>query len=130
VTILLPGAACLFCRRSITSEQIRAEVLDALNPDEAERLRREGYAPELGEPDPAVITFTTSVAATAINQMIHRLTGFMEVDSNPTDIISRFDANHIGKNRTPSENDCFCADRSKWGLGDQDLFLETTWRPE
>ena len=130
VTTLMPGAACLFCRGRIDADRIRAEVLDAVNPDEAERLRREGYAPELADPDPAVITFTTSVAAAAINQVLHRLTGFMGADANATEIIYRFDANHIGKNRTPSKDDCLCADRSKWGRGDRELFLESTWRAE
>jgi hypothetical protein len=130
VTTLMPGAACLFCRGRIHPDRIRAEVVDAVNPDEAERLRHDGYAPELEGPDPAVVTFTTSVAAAAINQMLHRLTGFMGADANSTEFIYRFDANHIGKNRTPSKDDCFCADRKKWGRGDQDLFLETTWRSE
>jgi hypothetical protein len=130
VTLLMPGAACLFCRGRIHADRIRAEVLDATNPDEADRLRREGYAPELEGADPAVITFTTTVAAAAINQMLHRLTGFMGEVANFTETIYRFDANHIGKNRTPSRDDCFCADRTKWGRGDQNLFLDTTWRPE
>jgi molybdopterin/thiamine biosynthesis adenylyltransferase len=130
VTTLMPGAACLFCRGRISADRVRAEVVDELNPVEAERLRREGYAPELTDSDPAVITFTTSIAAAAINQFLHRLTGFMGSDANATEIIHRFDANHIGKNRTPSKPDCFCADRSKWGRGDQKVFLDTTWRPE
>ena len=130
VTTLMPGATCLFCRGRIQADRIRAEVLDALNPDEAEQLRREGYAPELADSDPAVITFTTSVAATAINQMLHKLTGFMGLEANATEIICRFDANHIGKNQTASKDDCSCSDRSKWGRGDCGLFLETTWRPD
>jgi hypothetical protein len=130
VTTLMPGAACLFCRGRIDADRVRAEVLDALNPDEAARLRREGYAPDLADPDPAVITFTSSVGAAAINQLLHRMTGFMGPDANSTEIIHRFDANHIGKNRTPSKEDCFCADRTKWGRGDQKLFLDSTWRPE
>jgi len=61
VTVLVPGSACLFCRRRITPEAVAAESIKSANPEEANELRRQGYIPELEEQAPAVIPFTTTV---------------------------------------------------------------------
>jgi hypothetical protein len=127
VTTLMPGCACLFCRKRISAERIR---LESMSPEEAAALRKDGYAPELPDPDPAVIPFTTAVSATAVADLLHRLTGFRGEDLNSTEVIHLFDANKIGKNHTTADADCFCSDRSKWARGDSRLFLDTTWRPE
>jgi len=127
VTTLLPGYACLFCRKRLSSERIRVE---SMSPEEAENLRKDGYVPELPDPDPAVIPFTTAVAAAAISELLHRLTGFRGDDVNSTELIHRFDVNKLGKNQTPPDGGCFCGDRTKWGRGDCRLFLDTTWPPE
>lgn len=127
VTTLLPGYACLFCRKRLSAEGIRFE---SIKPEEAANLRKDGYAPELPEPDPAVIPFTTAIAAAAICELFHRLTGFRGEGMNSTEVIHRFDANHIGKNHTPAEPGCFCSDRAKWARGDSRLFLDTTWPAE
>lgn len=127
ITTLYPGSACLFCRARLSAEHIR---LESMSPEEAELLRREGYAPGLAEPDPAVISFTTAIAANAISQFLHRLTGFMGEDANSTEVMHLFDANRIGKNGTRPNPNCFCSDRTKWGRGDRRLFLDVTWRQE
>lgn len=130
VTTLFPGSACLFCRGRITSAGVRAEMLAAVSPDEAERLRKEGYAPELGEPAPAVIAFTTAIAAGAVSELLHMLTGFMGLERTSTEVIYRFDDCHVGTNSTKSRPDCFCSQRDNWGKGDQPNFLGVTWRNE
>lgn len=130
VTTLFPGSACLFCRGRITSAGVRAEMLAAVSPDEAERLRKEGYAPELGEPAPAVIAFTTAIAAGAVSELLHMLTGFMGLERASTEVIYRFDDCHVGTNSTKSKPDCFCSQRDNWGKGDQPNFLGVTWRNE
>lgn len=127
VTTLLPGNACLFCRKRLSAERIRFE---SMAPEEAANLRKDGYAPELPEPDPAVIAFTTAIAAAAIGELFQRLTGFRGEGMNSTEVIQRFDANHIGKNQTAAEPGCFCSDLAKWARGDSRLFLDTTWPPE
>jgi ThiF family/Prokaryotic homologs of the JAB domain len=63
ITTLVPGTACLFCRGRITAEGVGIESLRATNPKRAQEQEKEGYIPELGEPAPAVIPFTTTVAA-------------------------------------------------------------------
>lgn len=130
VTTLFPGGACLFCRGRITSAGVRAEMLAAVSPEEVERLRKEGYAPELGEPAPAVIAFTTAVAAGAVSELLHMLTGFMGTERASTEVIYRFDDCRVGPNSTKSKPDCFCSQRDNWAKGDQPNFLGLTWRKE
>jgi len=130
VTTLFPGSACLFCRGRITPEGVRAEMLGDVSPSEAEGLRRDGYVVGLDEPAPAVISFTTSVAAGAISELLHRLTGFMGPERTSTEIIFRFDECQMGGNSTGSQPGCFCSNQENWGRGDQSPFLGTTWRDE
>lgn len=130
VTILVPGTACLFCRRRITPEVIAAESNEALDPVGAAQLRREGYAPELGSVAPAVITFTTSIAASAVSEFLHRVTGFMGSERCSSEVIHLFDRGIVRANHTPPRPGCFCADQKNWGRGDRPKFLDVAWRPE
>jgi molybdopterin/thiamine biosynthesis adenylyltransferase len=129
VTILTPGASCLFCRGRIGGN-ISAEVLRATNPAAAESLRLEGYIPELEESAPSVIAFTTAVASTAIIELIQRLTGFMGIDRTATEILHLFDQTRIRTNSRPSDPDCICSNVEKIGRGDSEPFLGSTWRSE
>jgi molybdopterin/thiamine biosynthesis adenylyltransferase len=130
VTTLLPGSACLYCRGRITPRRVQLESLQIIAPQEAEQLRREGYAPELGDPAPAVIPFTTTVAAGAVCELLHRLTGYMGSDRQSTEVIYRFDETAISRNARASDGECFCAQRKWWGRGDRTPFLGVTWRAE
>jgi molybdopterin/thiamine biosynthesis adenylyltransferase len=130
VTTLVPGTACLFCRGRITAEGVGIESLRATNPERAQEQEKEGYIPELGEPAPAVIPFTTTVASTAIGELLHRLTGFMGPDRNSSEVLHLFDSTMVRRNSKPSRPDCFCGDRSFWCRGDVRPFLDTTWRTE
>ena len=60
VTLLVPGAPCLICRDRI---DLRRAAAEALPRDERARLAAEGYAPGLPDIEPAVVTYTTQVAA-------------------------------------------------------------------
>jgi len=127
VTTLLPGAACLFCRRRITAEGITAESLRGSNPAEAASRRREGYLPALPERAPAVISFTTGVASSAVNELLHRLTGFMGSDRSSTETIHFFDISRVGTNSRAPRATCFCGDGSFWGRGDRSPYLDMIW---
>lgn len=124
VTTLLPGEACLFCRRRISSEAMRIEALPA-----AERARqvREGYAPELEESAPAVIAFTSATASAAVSELLHRITGFMGRERLSSEVLYRFDESRIRTNRVSPHPDCLCADRMGWGRGDEEPFLGLMW---
>jgi molybdopterin/thiamine biosynthesis adenylyltransferase len=127
ITTLLPGAACLFCRERISGNVIAAEVLAENDPGEYELRTRQGYVPELRTNAPAVIPFTTSVAAFAINELLHRLSGYMGDDRATTELLLLFDDSKLIRNATPPASTCSCADRKHWGRGDTDPFLDMTW---
>lgn len=124
VTELFPGNACLFCRERITADRIAFEQLSS---DEKASRVREGYAPALRDRDPAVIMFTTSVSAQAVEELLHRLSGFMGPDRNSTEVLMRFHVNHTGKNSQPPAPDCMCADQDGWARGDARSFLDLSW---
>jgi molybdopterin/thiamine biosynthesis adenylyltransferase len=124
VTTLQPGEACLFCRGRINPEGIRAE---SLSQEDRERQAREGYAPELEEPAPAVIPFTSAVASLAVAELLHRLTGFMDINRESSEVLAEFDKGRIRTNRIPPREDCFCADRGEQCRGDEDPLLGMMW---
>lgn len=134
VTTLLPGTACLYCRGRITADRVRHEVLRATDPEEAERQVEEGYIPELGDPAPAVVAFTTAVAASAVGEFLHRLTGFMGEERESSEVLHLFDVSTTRTNRKQSLESCFCAGKghesSKWCRGDTKPLLDTIWRVE
>lgn len=131
VTTLMPGAACLNCRGRLRPEIIMAEAKHAINPEEAAALEKEGYIPKLGERAPAVVAFTTAVAASAITEFLHRLTGFMGAERESTEVIHLIDQTRLRTNALSPREDCFCADKNTyWGRSDVQPFLDTTWRPE
>lgn len=127
ITTLLPGAACLFCRGRISGDVIAAEFLQETDPAEYKRLRAQGYIPELQTNAPAVIPYTTAAASFAINELLHRLSGYMGEDRASTELFLLFDDSRISRNSTPAGAACMCSDRNKWGRGDCDPFLGLTW---
>jgi len=130
VTTLMASKACLFCRNRITAERVRAESLRVLNPDAYHALLEEGYVPELGDTAPAVIPFTSAIASAAVNELLHRLTGYLGEDRTSSEILHLFSADRVRTNdRVPDEN-CTCGDPYYINRGDSALFLDTTWRSE
>lgn len=127
VTVLIPGAACLFCRERITPARIKAQSDAARDPVEAEALKREGYAPELEETDPSVIPFTAAMASFATTELIHRLTGFMGSERRSTEIIHFFDRNETRTNAVRPKPGCKCGQSDKIGIGDTRDFLGMLW---
>jgi molybdopterin/thiamine biosynthesis adenylyltransferase/proteasome lid subunit RPN8/RPN11 len=127
VTTLYPGAACLFCRDRITAQRVAEESRAFFNPEESESLVKEGYARELRLRDPAVISFTTAVASSAVTELLHRLTGFMGDQRQSTEIIHQFDQTELRRNAVPSSPDCQCANPSVLGTGDSRDYLGMLW---
>src|SRR5207302_8271531 len=48
----------------------------SLSADERHQRIQEGYAPELGDPDPSVVAYTTLVASVAVSELLERLFGY------------------------------------------------------
>ena len=125
ITVLSPGSACLVCRDRIDLQRAAVELM---HPEERRRLHDEGYAPALANTEPAVIAFTTGVAAAAVAEMLERLTGYGP-EPRPSEILLRFHEREVSTNsRSPHEGHYCHARSNKWGWGGGSPFLEQTWQ--
>jgi len=124
VTALHPGAACLVCRGRIDLARASSELL---TPEERNRRVDEGYAPALEGVEPAVVSYTTLVAATAVAELIERLTGYGG-EPVPSEILLRIHDREISTNTASPQERHYCdPSAGKLGKGDTDPFLEQTW---
>ncbi len=124
VTTLVPGAACLVCRDRIDLRRARAEVL---SPEERQQLQAEGYAAALPGIEPAVVTYTTMVAAVAVSELLERLIGFGP-EPAPSEVLLRFHDREVSTNVGFPRPGHYCDPAAgKQGLGGTDPFLEQTW---
>lgn len=124
VTVLVPGQACLVCRNRIDMARASAELL---TPEERVRRVDEGYAPALGQTEPSVVTFTTSVAAAAVSELLERLIGYGP-EPRPTEILLRYHDREISTNIAQPRERHYCHPLSgKMGIGVTQPYLEQTW---
>jgi molybdopterin/thiamine biosynthesis adenylyltransferase len=124
VTILVPGQACLVCRGRIDTKRAAAELL---TPGERRRLENEGYAPALSRVEPAVVAYTTMVAATAVSELLERLVGYGP-EPRPSEVLLRCHEREISTNVQAPGTRHYCDPASgKLGLGVTIPFLEQTW---
>lgn len=124
ITVLTPGAACLVCRNRIDLARAGAELQ---TPEERKRLVDEGYAPALERVEPAVVAFTTSVAAAAVAELLERLIGYGP-EPRPSEILLRWHEREISTNQAAPRIGHYCdAASEKLGRGVTTPFLEQTW---
>jgi len=122
VSIVAPGDACLVCHGDVDPDRLREEMLA---PDELAVRQGQGYATELDEADPAVITYTTMTSSLALNEMLGRVFGFTESEVNHLLVlahdrgISRQRRDRVGQHR--------CGDLSKSASGLAAPFLDWAW---
>jgi molybdopterin/thiamine biosynthesis adenylyltransferase/proteasome lid subunit RPN8/RPN11 len=122
VTVMAPGMPCLFCRGRIDPNRLREEQLPAA---EREALRHEGYAQGLGDPDPAVVTYTTMISCYGVEEMLRRLFGYGEDLS--TEILVRSSRREVRKLRGAPRDGHLCADPAILGRGDCEPPLGLGW---
>lgn len=124
ITTLTPGAGCLVCRNRV--DMARAAV-EMRTPEERQKLADEGYAPALGQVEPAVVAFTTAVAAAAVNELLDRLIGYGPAE-RPTETLLRLHEREISVNRAAPLSGHYCdPGTGKWGAGDEEPFLGQLW---
>lgn len=124
VTTLLPGTGCLVCRDRIDMARAAAEMK---TPEERRRLADEGYAPALGNVEPAVVAFTSAVAALAVNELLDRLIGYGPPE-RPTETLLRLHERELSTNRAEPRKGHYChSAEGKWGAGDTAPFLGQLW---
>lgn len=125
VTVLMPKHSCLLCHGVIDPVQARDENLKRIDPDEFERRKKEAYVLGEGNPSPAVVTFTTSVAIMAIEEFLHRLQGWRGENNAIANRVRKFTlTTDRNQGATYNPNCPICVNQDIWGLGDRDLFLE------
>ena len=124
VTTLVPGQACLVCRGRIDLKRAAAELL---TPSERRRREDEGYAPALGRTEPAVIPFTTLVAAASLSELLERFVGY-GCQPPPSEILFRCHDREISTNIQAPRVGHYChPEAGKLGMGVTSPFLEQTW---
>jgi hypothetical protein len=124
VTVLIPEEACLVCRDRIDLARASSELL---TPEERIRRVDEGYAPALGRTEPAVVTFTTAIAAIAVSELLERLIGYGP-DPRPNEVLFRCHDREISTNIARPRDRHYCHPLSgKIGIGLTQPFLEQTW---
>lgn len=127
VTVLTPGAACLVCRGRIDLARAASELM---TPAERRRLENEGYAPALGGVEPAVVAFTTGVAAAGVNELLDRLIGYGP-QPRPSEVLLRWHEREISANTAIPRTGHYCdAQSAKLGWGAPAPFLEQLWPTE
>ncbi len=124
ITYLFPGNDCLITREVINQDNAIAENLKRSNPESYESLKKEAYVIGEGNPAPSVVTFTTQIAAMAINSFLNRMTGFNEFDFSPHKIIFFHRSMELNPGNTEENNCRVCGNNSYWGRGDMQPFLD------
>ena len=125
VTLLGPGAPCLICRGRI---DLRRAAAESLSSDEHERLAAEGYAPGLPGIEPAVVAYTTQVAASAVGELLERLVHYGP-SPVPNELILRMHERELSFNREQPRPGHYCDSREgKTGLGFTEPYLEQLWK--
>jgi hypothetical protein len=124
VTVMSPGQPCLVCRGRVDLARAAAELL---TPEERRRRENEGYAPALGRVEPAVVTYTTMVAAVAVSELLERLIGYGP-QPRPSEVLLRCHDREISTNVDRPRSGHYCHPASgKLGMGITNPFLEQTW---
>ncbi len=112
VTWVAPGTTCLLCRGRVDPTIASAERLD---PKERRARRDEGYVPNLDDPAPSVVAYTTTVAGLAVAEVLHRL--FELNDPSSTELLWRADLHQLRTNDVIPRDGCFCSLPDQWGAG-------------
>jgi len=127
VTVVQPGYPCQECRGLINPSMMLAEALLRKDPLLYEQRRRAGYIPSMPEASPVVVTFTTEMAAVAVNELFQRLTGFRGTDGSVAERVRKFDETRdfeCHPAATPRPDCKLCGNRKYDGRGDMPLFLD------
>lgn len=122
VTVVHPGAACLLCRDRVDPRLAAAELRNA---DEQRQLEREHYAPALPGIEPALVPFTTLVAAYAVSELLERLIGYGE-EPAPSELVLRVHDRKVNANSAAPTPGHYC-DPTALLEHDDEMFLGMNW---
>lgn len=124
VTVVRPGVPCLACRGIVDGSRARDEALKREQPHLYEQRKAEAYVQGEGNPNPAVVTFTTELACMAVNELLHRLHGYRG-EHHSSSIVRQFHRMTDFRPGTKPRPGCRLCDRDTyWGRGDMEPFLD------
>ncbi|NTG23289.1 ThiF family adenylyltransferase [Agrobacterium rhizogenes] len=123
VTVLEPGSSCLVCRRIVDAGAAAEEALRRNDPQEYQRRKAEAYVRGEGSPSPAVISFTTSAATMAVEELIQRLNQFRGEDGAIANRVRKFNLVEDFRPGAEREPCRICSSERIHGLGDVEPFL-------
>lgn len=125
VTTVVPGHTCLLCANVVDPTLAAEDRLKQSDPDAYESLKAEAYLKGGGDPSPAVVTFTTEIAAVAVNELIAGLTGFHGQHGMMPSRVRRFrHRDDRFADIRPKPGCRLCNTAELVGLGDQTPFLD------
>lgn len=124
VTIVMPPDTCLLCRGAVDTDLAREEDMRRRNPTEYDRQKREAYVRGEGNPNPAVVTFTTEVACMAVNELLNRIVGFRKRQMGSEHRRRFLFCEDRSTSAAPRSSCPVCASKLYWGLGDVEPFLD------
>lgn len=123
-TYLFPGNDCLLTRGVINQDRAISENLKRSHPDRYAGLKKEAYVMGEGNPAPAVVTFTTQIAAMAVNSLLNRMTGYNEFDYSPHKIVFFHRSTELNPGNVTNNHCRICSNNAYWGRGDMEPFLD------
>ena len=124
ITVLVPGAACLVCRGRVDLQRAAVELRSA---GEQASLAAEGYAPAMPGVEPAVVSFTSWVAAVAVSELLERLIHYGPRPV-PSEILIRAHDREMSANHAEPKVGHYCSPHGdKLGRGVTVPFLDQTW---
>lgn len=123
VTTVHPGSACLYCRGRVDLRLAEAEMRSEA---EQRKLAKEGYAPALPGVEPAVVAFTTMVAAAAVAELLERLIGYGDTPT-PSELILCVHDRAVHSNAEPPSPGHYCDPTIRLIGTDSDMYLGLNW---
>lgn len=124
VTLAAPGAPCMLCRGLIDPRRAMEEALRRTDPAEYEARKSEAYVLGGGDPAPAVVTFTTSTACMAVDELLQAITGFRGEGGMKAGRQRRFDVVKDHSTTCAPRPGCeMCDGSGNWGRADVQPFL-------
>ncbi|MBO9664549.1 ThiF family adenylyltransferase [Dokdonella sp.] len=124
VSTIRPGSPCLMCLGVADPRRAAAEGLQRSDPTEFEWRKAEAYVDGGADPAPAVVTFTTTIACAAVDELIQGLTSFRGSQGMTHNRIRRFDrVEDRAMTCRPVASCPVCASQASWGRGDVNPFL-------
>ena len=103
VVLVGPERPCMACWGMLDPQRLRVEQLSG---EDRERGQAEGYVLGAELPQPAVISFNTTVAGAAVTELLRMVTGFAGSEEPPDRLSFSFSSGTARRTRLPAGTSC------------------------